>query len=262
MSAPVLKPALAHPLNLLMLAGLGVSAAVTGSWIPLAVAALCELGWLGLAKTLPSQRRYFDALGAGEAAQDRQQQEQAVLRTLTEEDRRRFLELDRLRADIGKLVKENPSLSSEMLKEEVPKIDHLIHGFLQTGSMAARAEDFLKSADLDGLEEEVRRQEKIVEKTLDEEARSVAAQNLELMQRRLEKVAEMRRQVRDARGQLNLIENTVRLLRDQIVTMQSPEELRGRLDDLVRTVDAIESTARETESITRHLDVELHQRAT
>lgn len=260
MSAPFLKPALAHPLNLLMLAGLGLSAAVTGSWIPIVVAAASELAWLGLARTLPSQRRYFEALGAGSAAADRQREEQEVLRTLTEEDRRRFLELDRTRADIRRLVADNPSLTGEMLEQEVPKIDHLVLGFLRVASMAARYEDFVKSADLDALEEEVRRQEKIVEKTKDEDARAVAAQNLDLMQRRMEKVAEMGRQVRDARGQLNLIENTVRLLRDQIVTMQSPEELRGRLDDLVRTVDAIETSARETESITRHLDAGLHQR--
>ena len=51
------------------------------------------------------------------------------------------------------------------------------------------------------------------------------------------------------RGQLNLIENTFQLLRDQILTMSSPDELSDQLDELTRSVDAIETADKETRSL-------------
>jgi hypothetical protein len=52
-----------------------------------------------------------------------------------------------------------------------------------------------------------------------------------------------------ARGQLDLIENSFQLIADQIVTMQSPQELSGQLDELLNGVEAIRETARDTEAL-------------
>jgi hypothetical protein len=231
--------AVSHPLNLIMIVALVASALATGSWMPLAIGAVAELVWLVIGRK--------KAIAAKPEGQD-------LLRTVGEEDRRRYLELDRLRQDVKRLVRQNPSLAAELLEDELPKLDDLVNAFLRIASDAARFEEYAASSDLDALEAEVRRQEKIVEKTGDAQAKAVAAQNLELMQKRLEKAAEMRRKVREMRGQLSLVENTIRLLRDQIATMQSPDELNHRLEDLARSVDAVETTKRETEAITRHLD--------
>ena len=47
---------------------------------------------------------------------------------------------------------------------------------------------------------------------------------------------------------MELIENTFGLLADQIVTMRSPRELSGQLDDLADGVEAVKTTARETDA--------------
>ena len=52
-----------------------------------------------------------------------------------------------------------------------------------------------------------------------------------------------------SRGQLDLIENTFQLIADQIVTMQSPKELSGQLDELLEGVEAIKQSARDTEAM-------------
>jgi hypothetical protein len=52
---------------------------------------------------------------------------------------------------------------------------------------------------------------------------------------------------------MDLIENTFRLLADQIVTMHSPKELGGQLDGLIDGVEAVRSTARETESFVQSI---------
>jgi hypothetical protein len=74
--------------------------------------------------------------------------------------------------------------------------------------------------------------------------------------RRLEKVQEIRSYLSVARGQLDLIENSFQLIADQIVTMQSPQELSGQLDELLDGVEAIRQTARDTEKILSGIGVE------
>jgi hypothetical protein len=65
--------------------------------------------------------------------------------------------------------------------------------------------------------------------------------------KRFEKVQEIRRYLDVARGQLDLLENSFKLLADQIVTMQSPQELAGQLDELLTGVEAIKESAEDTE---------------
>lgn len=238
-----------HPLNLLLLGSAGASAILTGSLAPLLVGAAAELAWVVLGPRLPGQRRLAEGLRQLGSREAREQGEQALLREATEADRRRFLELDRLRRDIRESAAGARDVSGHLFGSELPKIDHLVESFLRISTQVARWESFDRETDLDALEGEVRRQRVLVEKAPDVEARALAGQNLELLERRLEQAAAVKRQIRHARGQLLLVENTLKLLRDQVVALQTPESLGERLDDLVRSVDAIEATTRETEAI-------------
>ena len=60
---------------------------------------------------------------------------------------------------------------------------------------------------------------------------------------------EIHRYLRVARGQLDLIEHSFQLIADQIVTMQSPQELTGQLDELLDGVESIKQTAADTERL-------------
>jgi hypothetical protein len=75
----------------------------------------------------------------------------------------------------------------------------------------------------------------------------IAAKNLAVILKRFEKMKEINRYLTVARGQLDLIENSFQLIADQIVTMQSPQELTGQLDELLDGVESIKQTAADTE---------------
>ena len=60
---------------------------------------------------------------------------------------------------------------------------------------------------------------------------------------------EIQRYLGVARGQLDLIENAFQLIADQIVTMQSPQELSGQLNELLDGVESIQQTAVETDQL-------------
>ncbi len=75
-----------------------------------------------------------------------------------------------------------------------------------------------------------------------------------MLERRKAKYGEIRGYLSSARGQLELIENSFRLLADQIVTMQSPTELGGQLDELMDGVEAVRQTTRDTEKLLQTLE--------
>jgi hypothetical protein len=100
--------------------------------------------------------------------------------------------------------------------------------------------------DADEIDREMRRFQRAIDKEEDGDARRLAEKNLAVLEKRRERISELYRFVEKARGQLDLMENTFELLSDQVVSMSSPSELGGQLDDLIDGVEAVRSTARET----------------
>ena len=66
---------------------------------------------------------------------------------------------------------------------------------------------------------------------------------------------EIRRYLDVARGQLDLIENSFQLIGDQIVTMQSPQELSGQLNDLLTGSNPSSRRAADTERMLNSLGI-------
>ncbi len=243
--------ALSHPLNLLLLGTAGLSAALTGSWLPLAVGAGAELIWLAVGSRTGGFKDYVEHRQRAALAAGRTRGQQAKLAEVSEEDRRRFLALDTLRSDIRRLVEGSDSLEKDLLAPELAKVDRLVDAFLDLAARAATYAAFDADSDLDALEAEARRQEVVVDKATDPDDKALARSNLELMQARLQRAADVRRLLKTSRGQLNLVENTLELMRDQVASLQSPAALSGQLDDLVRSVEAIEASAKETRALER-----------
>ena len=73
--------------------------------------------------------------------------------------------------------------------------------------------------------------------------REIAEKNLEVLRRRRARYDDLTRAIQLARGQMELIEQTFRLLADEILTMASPTEIGGRIDELRVTVDAVRESA-------------------
>jgi hypothetical protein len=88
-----------------------------------------------------------------------------------------------------------------------------------------------------------------------DQERELARKNFAVIEKRLEKLDEIGHYLGVARSQLDLIENSFQLIADQIVTMQSPAELSGQLDDLLDGVDSIQQTAVDTEKLLKTLEV-------
>lgn len=157
---------------------------------------------------------------------------------LADQNRVRALYLQR--AHIETLARENPTLGSAIVLRELDKLEDLVGEFVELGAIVAQREMHMLGFDVEGM----RRSWMTYAAQHDaapagDPRRDVAAKNLEVFRRRFERHDALERSIVTARGQMDLIESSFRLLADEVLTMQAPTELGERLDELRIAVDAV-----------------------
>jgi len=248
---PYLKMAFANPYNLSLLTGGLAASVLTGNPIPGLIALGGEALWLlhgsdskYLKRILWDPRLEKVRLALEE--QDRNEK----MKNLPDEEQERVRRLVEREQQINTLAAQNPSFTGDLLRTELVKTHKLVESFLEVALTVNRYENYLQSVDVRALERDRERwnQRANSQQTSDAE-RSIAQKNFAVIQKRVERVHEITKYLGVARAQLDLIENSFQLIADQIVTMQSPAELSGQLDDLLDGVDSIRQTAVDTEKL-------------
>jgi len=202
------------------------------------------------------QRILWDPIFEKEKAEFDSRQRMERVKSLSQYGQNRVMELINKEVQIQQLSVQNPSFTGDLLRGELAKTSHLVNAFIELGLTCARYENYLNSVNVGELENQKAQWSRFVEANKDKgDAMEIelARKNLAVIKKRIERVGEISRYLKIAYGQLNLIENSFQLIADQIVTMQSPSELSGQLDELLDGVESIKETARETEQILRTL---------
>ena len=252
---PYARYAFKNPYNYAVLGGFASAALLTGNWWLGLAGAGAEAIWMLFAPDSRLLRKtWFDKVFEEEQAAAQQMAMDAKFKLLPDGDAVRCLALREKQAEILRLARENPSFTVELLSGELGKLEALVQSFVALSVTCARYQDYLKSVDLDEIERDLRRYQQILDRDPDEAKRDLARKNVQVLDRRKEKYGEIRGYLSSARGQLELIENTFRLLADQIVTMQSPNELGGQLDELMDGVEAVRQTTRDTEKLLQAIE--------
>ncbi len=248
---PYAKYAFANPYNLSLLAGAAVTAAATGHWWMAVCAGAGEAIWMLFAPDSTLLRRaWFDKIWADEKAAEKQKARALKYQLLPSPDQERVNLLAQQQSHIQLLAAQNPSFTVDLLRHDLAKLEGLVDDFLELAVTCARSEQHLAGIDVRSLEEGIRHYGYQVESLPAGDARrAVAQKNLEVLARRKERYAELKTSLQASRGQMDLMENTFRLLGDDIVTMRNPVELGERLDDLRVGFEAVRETSRETEQL-------------
>jgi hypothetical protein len=248
---PYLKYAFANPYNVSLFVGALTAAGLTLNPV-LAVAAVgLEALWLLYA---PDSKRLRHLLWDPRFEQVREalldEERAGRLQLISDDDRARVQSLVDRQKEIRRLAAANPSFTGELLRAELMKADRLVDAFLDMAVTCTRYEQYLRSVDLDAIAHERTRWEAAVKSSEDDDASgAIAKQNLAIILRRFDKLKEIKHYLAVARGQLDLIDNSFQLIADQVVTMQSPQQLSGQLDELLDGVESIRQTAIDTDRI-------------
>lgn len=245
------KKAFANPYNLSLLAGGLVASALTLNPLLAVVTLGLEVLWMTNAPGSKKLREWFwDPSFEAEERAKAEAERAERLKYLDEQDRQRVIDLIVRQQEINSLAAQNPSFTGELLRDELVKTDRLVEAFMEMANTCSRYETYLESISLSELERDRRRWENLIENEGERTAQTdIASKNLAIIMKRFDKMKEIRHYLMLARGQLDLIENSFQLIADQIVTMQSPQQLTGQLDELLDGVESIKQTAADTERL-------------
>ena len=251
-----LRRAFLNVYNLSLVGGAATVAALGHNYVAGALAFGVEALWLVFGPDLAPFRRYVDRQARDERIKTENQQRQKTTNSLPEREWARAKALDTLRNDIERDMQQNPSFQAMLLQVELDKLDQLQSSFVNLASACVRAETYLSSADVKELQRQTDAQHRLEETLSDPQARELARKNAQVLEKRQAMLQDIRNFLARGRGQMTLIENSVRLLRDQVLTMASPDQLGDQLDDLLNGIEAVSSSAKEQDLVLARLESE------
>ncbi len=257
---PYAKYAFLNPYNLSVLAGTVTAGALTGQWWLAAVGAGAEALWMLFApdsKIL--QRAWFDKYWDEEKIKEKQEALNKKFRQLPPVEESRCRGLAQRRDQIFQLAQGNPAFTHELLGDELSKLDRLVEAFLDLSLTTSRYANYLSTVDPRQIAYDRSRYTHLLSLAEEDDRRRVAEQNIAVLDKRTTMVEEMTRDMQTAMAQLDLIENTFKLLADQIVTMRSSAELSNQLDGVIQGVEAVRISARETDSLMAGIEDEVSE---
>ncbi len=233
--------------NLSLFAGGVTAGLLTGHTWLLVVVCAAEAMWMIFAPDSKLLRAlWFDPALAARAELAKLDERTNKLAAMLPDDQARIARLAGQKELIERLAKDNTSLGVELLAPELEKLDALLDDFAALAVAAARAERHAATFDF----EAIRRAWHIHDAQLrahrmGDPRREIAEKNLEVLARRRARYDDLARSVQVTRGQMELIEQTFRLLADEIMTIASPHELGSRIDELRVAIDAVRETTEE-----------------
>lgn len=244
-----LKSAFLNPYNLSLLTGAGLVSLATNDLFIAGAALALEALWLVLGPDLKPFQRSVREAARKEREQREQQRVEKLFTELEGRDYQRARALEELKKEIERDITNNPSFSAVLLRTELEKLGQLTQSFVKLAAACQKSETYLGTVSEKDLTRQLEAQRSLEKNHSDPGLVDLAKKNAQVLQKRLDTVNDIRTFLQRARGQMNLIENSVRLLRDQALTMTSPSQLTEQLDGLLTSVDAVSQSVKETDAI-------------
>ncbi|WP_421775029.1 hypothetical protein [Gracilimonas sp.] len=194
-----------------------------------------ELMYLGIVPKLPRFRKKLELKKIKERHAANNEKE--LFQSLDNKSQKRFLVLKHL----AKLVQENfeklPYSSQGLLDNIGKKIDELLGNYLTLLDLIKRYEVYLNTSLESSLKEEVIRQIEEIKTLESEKLKRTKARRVAIMQKRLKKFNVAKEKYLVCETHLETIEDAVRYIYEQSMTMSNPEEIGFQLDNLLTEVE-------------------------
>ncbi|MDR8389753.1 hypothetical protein NC796_01305 [Aliifodinibius sp. S!AR15-10] len=234
------REAFLHPLNMGVLLVATISAFALAdvgliSNLILTMAFGTELMYLGIVPRLPRFRKNVKLKKLRERSSATE--EKTVFQDLDEKSKRRFLVLKHL----TKLIKENfdklPYSSQGLLENIRKKIEELISNYLTLLDLHKRYQLYMHTSVEEGLKREVEHEEEKIQELKSERLKRTKARRIRILKKRLKKFEIAKEKYLICETHLETIEDAIRYIYEQSMTMSNPEEIGFQLDNLLEEVE-------------------------
>jgi len=242
------KEALKWQYNWIGLAGAAAFALVSGTGLPLVLAAGLELIYLSLVPRSSAFRRLIRSRLYAAEKRKREIQLTTMFMELPPEMRSRYTALDAICRAIRANYTRLSSTSQMFLEQMEQKLQGLLQAYLRLLFAGRQHTEYLRITDAGAIKRDVTKLQESM-KTDSPRVQEINSKRVEILGKRIEKFEKVRENQKVVDAQLAAIEDILQLIRDQSVTMRDPQQVSDQLENLVHEVEQTEETVREVESI-------------
>jgi len=242
------KEALKWQYNWIGLAGAAAFALVSGTGLPLVLAAGLELIYISV---VPQSSRFRRMVRSWQYAAEKKKIEQklmAMFQEIPPEMRIRYAKLDQTSRTIRENYSKLSSTSQMFVKQMQDRLDGLLQGYLRLLHAEHQHIQYLRGTNRDAIKHE---RDQLV-RTLNTEpvkVQEINKRRIEILTKRLDKFAKIHENCEVINAQCAASEDVLQLICDQSVTLRDPQQVSDQLEGLVRDVEQTEETVREVEAI-------------
>jgi hypothetical protein len=251
------KAAFRWQYNLIALGGAVAFALVSGTALPLILAAGLELMYLA---TIPQNTRFRRLVRSWHFAEEQVKQQQKLsdmLRSLPPEMQSRYIHCAQVCGAIRANFRQLSSQSQMFLEQIDSSLQGLLTGYARLLVALSEQVQYVKSTGQD----EIKREIASLQRTLPTEPQRVQEINqkrIEILNKRLEKFEKITENRKVVDAQCAAVEDVLMLVRDQSLTMRDPQQVSDRLDSLVHDVEQTEQTVQQVETIFSDLSSDMN----
>lgn len=247
------REAFLHPWNLtflIMAMAVAFGVSMTGaSWpfdLVLMLTTGLELVYLG---TMPRNERFRRAVRSRKAVEHAKPPSQKELfQNLAKGNQRRYARLRKIEADIRVNYRKLSYASQGMLDSHLSKINGLLNSYLTLLYQKERYEFSGTSS----TETEVQRTIQALQKDMQDDTprvRAIKQRRLKILEQRLERSQKGGENLEIIEAQLETIEDVIKYIEEQSLTLRNPDEISFQLDTLLSEVEETQASVVELEEV-------------
>lgn len=214
--------------------------------IVLILAAAAELMYLGVVPRNERFRRVIRSQRAAEHAKPPSQKE--IFQLLSRHSQRRYARLRKLERDIDSNYAKLSYATQGLLESHLKKLNGLLDSYLNLLYQKERYEYAMQS----NAESEVVRAISSLRIDMEDDSpkvRSIKQRRLRILEQRLERFKRGNENHEIIEAQLETIEDVVKYIHEQSLTLRNPEEITFQLDTLLSEVEETEASIAELEDV-------------
>src|ERR1700683_3883741 len=234
--------------NWIAMVSAGAFAVVSGSFLPIILAGGLELMYLAIVPQNWRFQRLVRSWRFSEQQQKQQRQLGELLRMLPADLQSRYIHAAQVCGSIRTNFAQFSSTSQIFLQQIDTRLQGLLNGYARLLSSVAQQQQYLKTAEQDGIKHEIASLQKSLS-TDPPKVQEINKKRIEILTKRLEKFDKISENRKVVDAQCSAVEDVLMLVRDQSVTMRDPQQVSERLDSLVHDVEQTEQTVQQVEAI-------------
>lgn len=205
-----------------------------------------EIGYLFMLSTNPRFQRVVDSELEDQKSLKVEEFAKSLWPHIDQDLRQRYTDLDNLSGRLSTDILPTSSDNRDMLKDNQRKVAVLLASYLKIAVAVTRYRHYLTGVNPDTINKDVARLTKEIDGA-DDRIKAVKQKNLEILKKRLEKIDKAKANCEYLAAQMEAIEDTMRLVVDQAVTLTDPKGMGTQIDNLLQTLQDTDLIAAEME---------------